>query len=39
MLSGLVTRAAAGYERVAFVRLSNEVTEVQASIAALRAAT
>ena len=38
MLSGLVTRAAAGYERVAFVRLSNEVTEVRASIAALRAA-
>jgi len=29
MLSGLVTRAAAGYERVAFVRLSKEVTEVR----------
>jgi len=39
MLSGLVTRAAAGYERVAFVRLSNGVTVVRASIAALRAAT
>jgi hypothetical protein len=39
MLGELAMRAAAGYERVAFVRLSNEVTELRAGLAALRAAT
>jgi hypothetical protein len=39
MLNELATRAAAGYERVAFMLLSNEVTELRASLAALRAAT
>ena len=39
MLSDLATRAAGGYERVAFVLLSKEVTELRASLAELRAAT
>jgi hypothetical protein len=39
MLSELATRGAAGYERVAFVLLNNEVTELRAGLAALRAAT
>jgi hypothetical protein len=39
MLSKLATRAAAGYERVAFVLLNDEVTKLRASFAALRAAT
>ena len=39
MLAELATRAAAGYERVAFMLLSEEVTELRASVAALKAAT
>ena len=39
MLSELATRAAAGYERLAVVLLNNEVTELRASLAALKAAT
>jgi len=39
MLSKFATRAAAGYERVAFVLLNDEVTKLRASFAALRAAT
>jgi hypothetical protein len=37
MLSDLATRAAGGYERVAFVQLSKEVTELRANLAAIRA--
>jgi hypothetical protein len=39
MLSDLATGAAGGYERVAFVLLSKEVTELRASLATLKAAT
>jgi hypothetical protein len=39
MLRDLAIRGAGGYERVAFVLLSKEVTELRASVAALRAAT
>jgi len=39
MLSDLAKGAAGGYERVAFVRLSKEVTKLRASLATLRAAT
>jgi hypothetical protein len=37
LLVEFVVRAAAGYERVAFVQLSNKVTELQANLAAVKA--
>src|SRR5215469_6419423 len=39
MLSEFATRAAAGYERAAFVQLNKEVGELRASLAALKEAT
>jgi len=39
LLTEFVKQAAAGYERVAFVKLSEKVTELQANLAALKAVT
>jgi hypothetical protein len=39
LLTEFVKEAAAGYERVAFVQLSDKVTELQANLAALKTVT